>query len=101
LRPWLPTGFGLQFMGCQGARCETNADASTQAPRLSKRPDVRFYAGWPEAAGLPGFTAQSVRQSDTLASIMGHGGESCTAVIKAYEVLTGVPDTLPAPARPP
>lgn len=52
--------------------------------------DVRYYAEWLESAGLPGFMAQSVNQTYALASIMGHGDEGCTAVIKAYENLTGV-----------
>lgn len=58
--------------------------------------DVRYYAEWLEQAGLPGFMAQSVHQTYALAAIMGHGGEGCTAVIKAYEELTGVEATLPA-----
>lgn len=57
--------------------------------------DVRYYAEWLERAGLPGFMAQSVHQTYALASIMGHGDESCTAVIKAYEELTGVTAHLP------
>lgn len=57
--------------------------------------DVRYYAEWLERAGLPGFMAQSVHQTYALASIMGHGDESCTAVIKAYEDLTGVTARLP------
>lgn len=57
--------------------------------------DVRYYAEWLEQAGLPGFMAQSVHQTYALASIMGHGGEGCTAVIKAYEDLTGIEATLP------
>lgn len=57
--------------------------------------DVRYYAEWLERAGLPGFMAQSVHQTYALASIMGHGGEGCTAVIKAYEELTGVEAALP------
>ena len=57
--------------------------------------DVRYYAEWLEKAGLPGFMAQSVHQTYALASIMGHGDESCTAVIKAYEDLTGVEAKLP------
>jgi 3-hydroxyisobutyrate dehydrogenase-like beta-hydroxyacid dehydrogenase len=52
--------------------------------------DVRYYAEWLERAGLPGFMAQSIHQTYALASIMGHGDEGCTAVIKAYEDLTGV-----------
>ncbi|UWR11590.1 NAD(P)-dependent oxidoreductase [Sulfitobacter mediterraneus] len=57
--------------------------------------DVRYYAEWLEQAGLPGFMAQSVHQTYALASIMGHGDEGCTAVIKAYEDLTGVEAKLP------
>lgn len=57
--------------------------------------DVRYYAEWLEQAGLPGFMAQSVHQTYALASIMGHGAEGCTAVIKAYEDLTGVEAKLP------
>ena len=57
--------------------------------------DVRYYAEWMERAGLPGFMAQSVHQTYALASIMGHGDEGCTAVIKAYEDLTGVEAALP------
>ncbi|UUX49199.1 NAD(P)-dependent oxidoreductase [Nisaea acidiphila] len=52
--------------------------------------DVRYYAEWLEQAGLPGFMAESVHQTYALASIMGFEKESCTAVIKAYEKLTGV-----------
>ncbi len=57
--------------------------------------DVRYYARWLESAGLPGFLADAVHQTYALASIMGHGAESCTAVIKAYERLTGVEANLP------
>ncbi|KIN78654.1 NAD(P)-dependent oxidoreductase [Sulfitobacter mediterraneus] len=57
--------------------------------------DVRYYAEWLEQAGLPGFMAQSVHQTYALASIMGHGDEGCTAVIKAYEDPTGVEAKLP------
>ncbi len=57
--------------------------------------DVRYYAEWLEDAGLPGFMAQSVHQTYALASIMGHAEEGCTAVIKAYEDLTGVEARLP------
>ncbi|WP_027135621.1 NAD(P)-dependent oxidoreductase [Geminicoccus roseus] len=57
--------------------------------------DVRYYAEWLEQAGLPGFMAQSVHQTFALASIMGHGAEGCTAVIKAYEDLTGIEARLP------
>lgn len=52
--------------------------------------DVRYYAEWLESAGLPGFMAQTVHQTYALASIMGHGDEGCTAIIKAYEELGGV-----------
>jgi 3-hydroxyisobutyrate dehydrogenase-like beta-hydroxyacid dehydrogenase len=52
--------------------------------------DVRYYARWLEQAGLPGFVAESVLQTYSLASIMGHGDEGCTAVIKVFEELTGV-----------
>lgn len=51
--------------------------------------DVRYYTEWLADAGLPGFMADSVHQTYALASIMGHGDEGCTAVIKAYEELTG------------
>ena len=39
--------------------------------------------------------AESVHQTYALASIMGFKDESCTAVIKAYEKLTGVEARLP------
>lgn len=52
--------------------------------------DVRYYAEWLEQAGLPGFMAQSINQTYALASLMGHGDESCTAIIKIYEELTEV-----------
>ncbi len=57
--------------------------------------DVRYYARWLEAAGLPGFMADAVHQTYALASIMGFADEGCTAVIKAYERLTGVEARLP------
>ena len=57
--------------------------------------DVKYYAQWLESAGLPGFMAQSVHQTYAMASIMGHGDEGCTAVIKYYETLTGVEAKLP------
>lgn len=59
--------------------------------------DVRYYTELIERAGLPGFMADSIHQTYALASIMGHGGEGCTAVIKAYEALTGVEARLPDP----
>lgn len=52
--------------------------------------DLRYYGEFLSDAGLPGFMADSVHQTYALASIMGHGDEGCTAVIKAYEELTGV-----------
>ncbi len=52
--------------------------------------DLRYYTEMLADAGLPGFMAGSVHQTYALASIMGHGAEGCTAVIKAYEELTGV-----------
>lgn len=57
--------------------------------------DVRYYAELLEEAGLPGFLARSVQQSYALASIMGHGEEGCTAVIKPYEELSGTIARLP------
>ena len=58
--------------------------------------DVRYYAHWLETAGLPGFMAESVHQTYAMASIMGFGGESCTAVIRAYERFTGIEACLPS-----
>lgn len=52
--------------------------------------DLRYYTELLGQAGLPGFMADSVHQTYALASIMGHGDEGCTAVIKPYEQLTGV-----------
>ena len=49
-------------------------------------------------AGLPGFLAEAVHQTYALASAMGHAEEGCTAVIKAYEALTGVEARLPPEA---
>ena len=54
------------------------------------RKDVRYYARWLEEAGLPGFMADAVHQTYRQAALLGHDGESCTAVIKAYEAVTGV-----------
>lgn len=67
-----------------------NRDFTPLMSLANAQKDVRYYAEWLERAGLPGFMAQSVHQTYALASIMGHGDESCTAVIKAYEDLTGV-----------
>ncbi|MEM9028238.1 MAG: NAD(P)-dependent oxidoreductase [Pseudomonadota bacterium] len=52
--------------------------------------DVRYYADWLEDAGLPGFHAEAINQSYRLAALEGLGPESCTAIIKMYERLTGV-----------
>jgi 3-hydroxyisobutyrate dehydrogenase len=41
-----------------------------------------------------------VHQAYALASIMGHADESCTAVIKAYEHLSGVEARLPEENNP-
>lgn len=57
--------------------------------------DVRYYAEWMAEAGLPAFMSRSIEQTYALASIMGHADEGCTAVIKAYEELTGVEAKLP------
>jgi 3-hydroxyisobutyrate dehydrogenase-like beta-hydroxyacid dehydrogenase len=57
--------------------------------------DVGYYVDWLEDAGLPAFMAGAVHQTYALAAIMGHGEESCTAVIKAYEGLSGVEARLP------
>lgn len=54
------------------------------------RKDVRYYARWLEDAGLPGFMAEAVHQTYRQAALLGHDGESCTAVIKGYEAVTGV-----------
>ncbi len=52
--------------------------------------DVGYYVRWLEKAKLPSFMAASVHQTYSLASIMGHGEEGCTAVIKMYEEFSGV-----------
>ena len=57
--------------------------------------DVGYYVDWLKQAGLPAFMADAVHQTYALASIMGHADESCTAVIKAYERLSGVEARLP------
>ncbi|MBT5264068.1 MAG: NAD(P)-dependent oxidoreductase [Rhodospirillaceae bacterium] len=57
--------------------------------------DVKYYARWLEQAGLPGFMAESVHQTYALASTLGHADEGCTAIIKAYEHLSGVEARLP------
>lgn len=67
-----------------------NRDFTPHMSLANAQKDVRYYAEWLEQAGLPGFMAQSVNQTYALAALMGHSDESCTAVIKAYEQLTGV-----------
>lgn len=67
-----------------------NRDFTPHMSLANAQKDVRYYAEWIEQAGLPGFMAQTVHQTYALASIMGHGAEGCTAVIKAYESLSGV-----------
>ncbi|GMQ75001.1 MAG: hypothetical protein BMS9Abin01_0244 [Gammaproteobacteria bacterium] len=57
--------------------------------------DAGYYVEWLENAGLPAFMAGAVHQTYALAAIMGHAEESCTAVIKAYERLSGVEARLP------
>ncbi|MEM1305994.1 MAG: NAD(P)-dependent oxidoreductase [Pseudomonadota bacterium] len=57
--------------------------------------DVRYYARWLEEAGLPGFMAVAVHQTYALAALTGDDQESCTAVIKAYERITGVEASTP------
>ena len=63
------------------------------------RKDVRYYARWLEEAGLPGFMAEAVHQTYRQAALLGHDGESCTAVIKAYEAVTGVDARVAVPQR--
>ncbi len=65
-------------------------DFTPHMPLTYAQKDVRYYAQWLESAGMPGFMAQSVNQTYAMASAMGHGDEGCTAVIKAYESLSGV-----------
>jgi 3-hydroxyisobutyrate dehydrogenase-like beta-hydroxyacid dehydrogenase len=57
--------------------------------------DVGYYVDRLKSAGLPAFMADAVHQTYALAAIMGHAEESCTAVIKAYERLSGVEARLP------
>lgn len=54
------------------------------------RKDVRYYTRWLEDAGLPGFMAEAIHQTYRQAALLGHDDESCTAVIKAYEAVTGI-----------
>ncbi|MEM7670618.1 MAG: NAD(P)-dependent oxidoreductase, partial [Pseudomonadota bacterium] len=70
-------------------------DFSPHMSLANAQKDVRYYAEWIEAAGLPGFLARSVHQSYALASILGHGEEGCTAIIKSYERFSGVEAALP------
>jgi 3-hydroxyisobutyrate dehydrogenase-like beta-hydroxyacid dehydrogenase len=62
--------------------------------------DVKYYARWLEEAGLPGFMAESVHQTYALAAGLGHADEGCTAVIKAYEHLSGTEARLPDDSDP-
>ena len=62
--------------------------------------DVRYYADWAVAAGLPPTLAEAVQQTYARAVEAGHGAEGCTAVIKAYEEVTGIEAALPRPADP-
>lgn len=57
--------------------------------------DVGYYVEWLKESGLPAFMADAVHQTYALAAIMGHADEGCTAVIKAYERLSGVEARLP------
>lgn len=57
--------------------------------------DVAYYARWIEQAGLPGFFSDAVHQSYRMAELGGHDAESCTAVIKFYEEITGVAARMP------
>lgn len=59
--------------------------------------DVRYYADWAAAAGLPPSLAEAVQQTYARALAAGHGAEGCTAVIKAYESATGIEAALPKP----
>lgn len=70
-------------------------DFSPHMSLANAQKDVGYYTEWLQSAGLPGFMASSVHQTYALASIMGHADEGCTAVIKAYESLTGVEARLP------
>ncbi|ETX12686.1 hypothetical protein MUS1_01825 [Marinomonas ushuaiensis DSM 15871] len=67
-----------------------NRDFTPLMSLSNAQKDVKYYTEWLEEAGLPGFMAESVHQTYAMASIMGHGDEGCTAVIKYYETLTGV-----------
>ncbi len=49
------------------------------------RKDIRYFARWAEATGLPAYVAETVHQSFVLADAMGHGNEGCHAVIKPME----------------
>ncbi len=63
--------------------------------------DVRYYADWAAAAGLPPLLAEAVQQTYARALEAGHGAEGCTAVIKAYEAATGVEAALKKPSGDP
>ncbi len=59
--------------------------------------DVRYYADWAAAVGLPPQLAAAVQQTYARALEAGHGEEGCTAVIKTYEAATSVEAALPKP----
>src|SRR5690606_31826901 len=62
--------------------------------------DVAYYARWLEQAGLPGFFSDSVHQSYRMAELGGHEDESCTAIIKFYEEVTGIAARVPKADQP-
>ena len=57
--------------------------------------DVRYYACRLEQAGLSGFVPDPVHLMYALAFNKVYGAEGCTAVIKAYQELTGIEARLP------
>lgn len=77
-------------------RMTLERDFTPHMSLANARKDVQYYAHWLEKAGLPGFMAEAVHQTYRQAGILGHDAEGCTAVIKAYEDVTGVEATLAA-----
>lgn len=73
-----------------------NRDFTPHMSLANARKDVKYYARWLEEAGLPAFMAESVHQTYALAAALGHSDEGCTAVIKAYEHISGVEACIPA-----
>jgi len=67
-----------------------NRDFTPHMSLANAQKDVRYYAHWLEQAGLPGFMAEAIHQTYALAAITGDDQESCTAIIKAYERMTGI-----------